>query len=103
MKCALNWLKQFKKLVAGWVAFNVTQHSNYTIGVMSMKTSLDLPDELIKEAMQLTDVKTKTKVIVLALQELIKKNKVADLKSYKGAFDLDIDINTLRNRNARFD
>ncbi len=68
-----------------------------------MKTSLNLPDELIKEAMQLTDVKTKTKVIVLALQELIKKNKAADLKSYKGAFDLDIDIDTLRNRNARFD
>lgn len=68
-----------------------------------MKTSLDLPDELIKEAMQLTDVKTKNKVIVLALQELIKKNKVADLKSYKGTFDLDIDIDTLRNRNARFD
>ena len=66
-----------------------------------MKTSLNLPDELIKEAMQLTDVKTKTKVVVLALQELIKKNKVADLKSYKGVFNLDID--TLRNRNARFD
>ena len=68
-----------------------------------MKTSLNLPDELIKEAMQLTDVKTKTKVIVLALQELIKKNKVANLKSYKGVFNLDIDIDTLRNRNARFD
>jgi len=40
-----------------------------------MKTSLDLPDDLIKEAMQLTDSKTKTKVIVLALQELIKKTK----------------------------
>lgn len=68
-----------------------------------MKTSLDLPDDLIKEAMQLTDSKTKTKVIVLALQELIKKNKVADLKSYKGAFDLDIDLDSLRNRSARFD
>ncbi|HEY8036426.1 MAG TPA: type II toxin-antitoxin system VapB family antitoxin [Methylobacter sp.] len=68
-----------------------------------MKTSLNLPDELIKEAMQLTDAKTKTKVIVLALQELIKKNKVAGLKSCKGAIDLDIDIDTLRNRNAHFD
>jgi len=68
-----------------------------------MKTSLNLPDELIKEAMQLTDAKTKTKVIVLALRELIKKNKVANLKSYKGTIDLDIDINTLRNRNAHLD
>jgi tRNA A58 N-methylase Trm61 len=34
--------------------------------------------------MQFTDIKTKTKVIVLALLELIKKNKGAELKSYKG-------------------
>jgi hypothetical protein len=33
--------------------------------------------------MQFTDIKAKTKVIALALQELIKKNKVAALKSYK--------------------
>ena len=39
-----------------------------------MKTTLDLPDELMKEAMQLTDIKTKTEVIKLALQELIKKS-----------------------------
>jgi Arc/MetJ family transcription regulator len=40
-----------------------------------MKTTLDLPDELMQEAMQLTDIKIKTEVIVLALQELIKKTK----------------------------
>jgi len=40
-----------------------------------MKTTLDLPDELMEEAMQLTDIKTKTEVIILALQELIKKIK----------------------------
>jgi len=40
-----------------------------------MKTTLDLPDELMEEAMQLTDIKTKTEVIIVALQELIKKIK----------------------------
>ena len=67
-----------------------------------MKTTLDLPDELMKEAMQLTDIKTKTEVIILALQELIKKNKVAELKAYKGKVNLDMDIELLRNRNAHF-
>ena len=38
-----------------------------------MKTTLDLPDELMEEAMKLTDIKTKTEVIIVALQELIKK------------------------------
>jgi Arc/MetJ family transcription regulator len=40
-----------------------------------MKTTLDLPDDLMEEAMQLTDIKTKTEVIIVALQELIKKTK----------------------------
>lgn len=48
-----------------------------------------------------TDIKTRTKFIVLALQELIKKNKVAELKSYKRKVDLNID--SLRKRNAHSD
>jgi Arc/MetJ family transcription regulator len=46
-----------------------------TIRSYKMKTTLDLPDELMEEAMQLTDIKTKTEVIIVALQELIKKIK----------------------------
>jgi len=65
-----------------------------------MKTTLDLPDELMKEAMQLTDIKTKTEVIIVALQELIKKNKVVELRAYKGKINLDMDLDLLRNRNA---
>lgn len=53
--------------------------------------------------MQSIDIKTKTKIIVLALQELIKRNKVAKLKSYKGKVNLDIDIDSLRKRNAHSD
>ncbi|NOT83274.1 MAG: type II toxin-antitoxin system VapB family antitoxin [Methylococcaceae bacterium] len=65
-----------------------------------MKTTLELPDELIQEAMQLTDVKTKAQVIILALQELIKKNKVAELKAFKGKVDLDMNLDELRSRNV---
>jgi len=38
-----------------------------------MKTTLDLSDELIAEAMQLTELKTKTQVVILALQEFVNK------------------------------
>jgi hypothetical protein len=51
--------------------------------------------------MSSTYIKAKTKVIVLALQELIKRNKVAALKSYKGKVNLDMDIDSLRKRNAQ--
>ncbi len=65
-----------------------------------MKTTLNLPDELMKEAMLLTDVKTKTEVIIVALKELIRKNKIAKLKNFKGTVNLEMDVDILRNRDA---
>lgn len=38
-----------------------------------MRTTLNLPEKLIHEAMTLTHTDTKTRVIILALQELIRK------------------------------
>jgi len=61
-----------------------------------MRTSLDLPEELLSEAMKLTSTGTKTGVIILALQELIRKSKITDLKKYRGEIDLDIDMDDLR-------
>ena len=63
-----------------------------------MRTTLDLPDDLLQEAMQIAQVKTKTKVIVMALEEMIQKSKISDLKKYKGKIDLEIDLDTLRGR-----
>ncbi len=63
-----------------------------------MRTTLDLPEDLLHEAMLVSHSKTKTKVIILALEELIRKSKISDLKKYKGKVDLDIDLNRLRKR-----
>ena len=63
-----------------------------------MRTTIDLPEDLLVEAMKLTHTRTKTGVIVLALEELIQKSKIKNLKRYKGKIDLDIDLDTLRNR-----
>ena len=63
-----------------------------------MKTTLELPEKLINEAMTLTHTGTKTAVIVLALQELIRKVKIAGIKKYRGNIDLGIDLIELRNR-----
>jgi hypothetical protein len=63
-----------------------------------MKTTLELPENLINEAMKLTQTETKTAVIILALQELVQKLGIAGIKKYRGKFDLDIDLNELRNR-----
>ena len=63
-----------------------------------MRTTLDLSEELLNEAMQVTSIKTKTKVITVALEELVRKTKISALKRYKGKVDLGIDLNKLRDR-----
>jgi Arc/MetJ family transcription regulator len=63
-----------------------------------MRTTLDLPEKLMQEAMKAAHVKTKTNVIILALKELIRKSKISDLKKFKGTVDLDIDLDVLRGR-----
>ena len=63
-----------------------------------MRTTLDLPEALIDEAMALTHIQTKTDLIKTALQNLIQKEKIKDLKKYFGKVNLDIDLAVLRNR-----
>jgi len=63
-----------------------------------MRTTLDLPENLVSEAMTITHTKTKTEVIKLALQNLIQKENIKDLKNYFGKIDLDIDLDIMRNR-----
>jgi Arc/MetJ family transcription regulator len=64
-----------------------------------MKTTLNLPDDLMNEAMHALNMK-KSEVVIYALRDLLRRKKVASLRNYKGKVDLEIDLDTLRNRNA---
>lgn len=66
-----------------------------------MRTTLDLPEELLTEAIKVSRAKTKTRVIIIALEDLIRKNKIAGLKNCKGKVDLEIDIDLIRDRPCR--
>jgi len=61
-----------------------------------MRTTLDLPEELLNQAMQASHISTKTQVIITALEELVRRSRIADLKDYKGKINLDLDLNTIR-------
>lgn len=63
-----------------------------------MRTTLDLPETLIAEAMKVSHQRTKTGVIVTALEEYIRKNRIQGLRAFKGKVDLDVDLDSLRNR-----
>ena len=55
-----------------------------------MRATFDLPENLIQEAMVLTQSKTETQAIVKALEQLIGKSKISELKKFKGKIDLDL-------------
>ncbi len=67
-----------------------------------MRTTLDLPEDLLEEAMKTTQIQTKTKVIITALEELIRKSKISELKKFKGKVDLAIDLDVIRGRQCRY-
>jgi Arc/MetJ family transcription regulator len=63
-----------------------------------MRTTLDLPQDLITQAMKVSGAKTKSQVIKIALQEMINKNQRMKLLTFKGKVDLDIDLDISRGR-----
>ncbi len=63
-----------------------------------MRTTLDLPEDLLAEAMRVTHSKTKTAAIVRGLEELVRKSRMQELRRYRGKINLDIDLDTLRAR-----
>ena len=63
-----------------------------------MRTTLDLPGPLVAEALKVSNQKTKTAVIISALEDYVRKARISDIKKYRGKVDLDIDLNILRNR-----
>lgn len=48
--------------------------------------------------MKTCKIPTNTRVIIIALEELIRKSKISGLKKFKGQIDLNINLDVLRNR-----
>ena len=63
-----------------------------------MRTTLDLPDVLVQTAMKVSQQKTKTAVIITALQDLVRKNRLQALRQFRGRVDIDLDLNAIRKR-----
>ncbi len=67
-----------------------------------MRTTLDLPKDLLDEALAITGLGTKTDVIKFALNELIKRNELIKLREFKGKVDLTMDLDVVRERNESY-
>ena len=61
----------------------------------AMRTTIDLDDDLVKEAMDLLGVKTKRAAIQRSLQEVIRRERRNRLKDRFGSLDLQLTLNDL--------
>ena len=63
-----------------------------------MRTTLDLPDVLLQSAMKVSHQKTKTAVIIAALEDLVRKSRLQELRQFKGRVNVDLNLDVLRKR-----
>lgn len=63
-----------------------------------MRTTVDLPEDLLEEARRATDSKTMRETLILGLEELIKKSRREQLRQLAGKIDLDLDLSRSRSR-----
>jgi len=69
--------------------------------IIRMRTTLDLPADLLEEARTALGFKSKTDTIVLALRELVRRRRLDELKDLLGRVTLDVDVARSRRRPPR--
>lgn len=66
-----------------------------------MRTTLDLPEDLVEEARKLLGFKSKTDTVVLSLRELVRRRRLEELKGLLGHVRLELDLPASRRRPRR--
>ena len=70
----------------------------HTITLISMRTTLDLPEGLVEEARDAIGFKSKTDTVTFALKELVRRSKIQDLKKLITTLQYDYDPTLIRNK-----
>jgi hypothetical protein len=66
--------------------------------INNMRTTIDIPENLLKEAMQYAPAKTKTSIIIEGLKEFLRRRKIEKIRSLMGKLDLNVDLKASRAR-----
>ena len=61
-----------------------------------MRTNIEIDDKLMKDTLKATGLKTKREVVELALKELLRIRRQADVKQLWGKFDWKGDLEAMR-------
>lgn len=66
-----------------------------------MRTTLDLPEDLLDSARRALGFKSKTDTIIVALREIVRRHRLEELKGLLGQVELDVDVERSRRRPRR--
>ena len=69
--------------------------------LLRMRTTLDLPADLVEEARLAAGLRSKTETIVYALREVVRRKRLDDLKGMFGTTEIDLDLDYVRGRERR--
>lgn len=65
-----------------------------------MRTTLDLPEDLLNDAQTSLGFRSKTDTVIMALRALVRQHRIDELKGLMGKVKLDIDVAGSRRRPA---
>jgi hypothetical protein len=65
-----------------------------------MRTTLIIPDRLMKDLMEETGETSKTVLVRRSLEEMLQKVRRENLKGLRGKIDLDIDLEDIRSKDV---
>jgi hypothetical protein len=66
-----------------------------------MRTTMDLPEDLVEEAKSLSGTRSKTAAVILALKDYIDRRKIDRLRKLRGSIAIERDLTTLRHARKR--
>ncbi|HEX4855964.1 MAG TPA: type II toxin-antitoxin system VapB family antitoxin [Limnobacter sp.] len=62
-----------------------------------MRTNIEIDDELMREALKFTGLKTKKEAVELGLKTLVMLQKQAEIRKYKGKLNWEGNLDDLRS------
>ncbi len=67
----------------------------------AMRTTIDIPDDLLEEARRISNSRTKRETVLAGLEELIRKGHREELRGLAGRIDLRVNVTRSRKRKRR--
>ena len=66
-----------------------------------MRTTLDIPEELMAEVMEELKFKSKTDAVIFSLRETLRRSRLEGLKGLAGKMEIKFDPKMQRKRDAK--